>query len=164
MAATDHLATDESKQTSITETSLGDNKLEQEGMEAPKMDNQGESKEVSTEKDDKEVGTEEGEASKAAIDDEDIEYPHGPKLWVILAALCLAVFLVALDQTIISTAIPKITDHFKSIQDIGWYGSSYLLTATALQPTFGRIYTIFSVRIHHPSGRWSIRQLTFTPD
>jgi hypothetical protein len=150
MAATDHPATDESKQTSSTETSLGDTKPEQEGMEAPKMDSQEESKEVSTEKDDKEK---EGEVSKAAIDDEDIEYPHGPKLWVILAALCLAVFLVALDQTIISTAIPKITDHFKSIQDIGWYGSSYLLTATALQPTFGRIYTIFSVRIHHSSGR-----------
>lgn len=165
MAATDRPATDESKQTSITETSLGDTKPEQEGMEAPKMDSQEESKEVSTEKDDKKGGTEkEGEASKVAIDDEDIEYPHGPKLWVILAALCLAVFLVALDQTIISTAIPKITDHFKSIQDIGWYGSSYLLTATALQPTFGRIYTIFSVRIHHPSGRRPIQQLTFTSD
>lgn len=39
--------------------------------------------------------------------EEDIEYPHGLKLAVILGALCLAVFLVALDQTIISTAIPK---------------------------------------------------------
>lgn len=40
-------------------------------------------------------------------EEEDIEYPHGLKLAVILSALCLAVFLVALDQTIISTAIPK---------------------------------------------------------
>jgi len=52
--------------------------------------------------------------------DEDIEYPHGLKLALILAALCLAVFLVALDNTIISTAIPKITDQFNSITDIGW--------------------------------------------
>ena len=52
--------------------------------------------------------------------DEDVEYPHGLKLAVILAALCLAVFLVALDNTIISTAIPKITDQFHSIRDIGW--------------------------------------------
>jgi hypothetical protein len=52
--------------------------------------------------------------------EEDMEYPHGVKLWVILGALCLAVFLVALDQTIVSTAIPKITDHFNSIGDIGW--------------------------------------------
>ena len=40
-------------------------------------------------------------------EEDDIEYPHGLKLAVILGALCLAVFLVALDQTIISTAIPK---------------------------------------------------------
>jgi hypothetical protein len=48
------------------------------------------------------------------------EYPQGPKLVIIIAALCLAVFLVALDQTIISTAIPKITDTFHSVDDIGW--------------------------------------------
>jgi hypothetical protein len=77
--------------------------------------------------------------------DEEPEYPHGLKLALLLFSLCLACFLVALDQTIIATAIPKITDHFKSVQDIGWYGSAYFLTATALQPTFGRIYTIFSV-------------------
>ncbi|KAH6680267.1 MFS multidrug transporter-like protein [Halenospora varia] len=78
--------------------------------------------------------------------EEEMEYPHGVKLFVILGALCLAVFLVALDQTIIATAIPRITDKFNSIKDIGWYGSAYLVTATALQPTFGRIYTIFSIK------------------
>ena len=141
--------TDESKQASTTDTSLGDAKPEQErSVESPKLDSQEQSEEVAAGKDAAAVAEKEGGASKADIDDEDVVYPHGPKLWVILAALCLAVFLVALDQTIISTAIPKITDHFKSIQDIGWYGSSYLLTATALQPTFGRIYTIFSVGTH----------------
>ncbi|KAF7888411.1 uncharacterized protein EAF02_002952 [Botrytis sinoallii] len=74
------------------------------------------------------------------------QYPEGLKLVSIILALCLAVFLVALDQTIISTAIPKITDHFKSTGDIGWYGSSYLLTKAALQPSFGRIYSIFSIK------------------
>ena len=38
-------------------------------------------------------------------------------------ALCLSVFLVALDNSIIATPIPKITDEFHSIDDIGWYGS-----------------------------------------
>lgn len=74
------------------------------------------------------------------------QYPEGLKLITIILALCLAVFLVALDQTIISTAIPKITDHFRSTGDIGWYGSSYLLTKAALQPSFGRIYSIFSIK------------------
>ncbi|OCK78902.1 putative MFS toxin efflux pump [Lepidopterella palustris CBS 459.81] len=74
-------------------------------------------------------------------------YPTGLKLVTLIIALCLAVFLVALDQTIIATAIPKITDRFNSISDIGWYGSAYFLTSTSLQPTFGRIYKVFNVKI-----------------
>ena len=53
----------------------------------------------------------------------EIVYPKGVELVVIIIALCLAVLLVALDQTIIATAIPRITDRFNSVQDIGWYGS-----------------------------------------
>jgi MFS family permease len=49
------------------------------------------------------------------------------------------------DNTIIATAIPQITTIFNSLPDVGWYGSSYLLTTTALQPSFGRIYTYFNV-------------------
>ncbi|EXJ64869.1 hypothetical protein A1O7_01208 [Cladophialophora yegresii CBS 114405] len=73
-------------------------------------------------------------------------YPHGLKLVTLIIALCLAVFLVALDQTIIATAIPKITDRFHSVNDIGWYGSAYFLTSTALQPSFGRIYKVFQIK------------------
>jgi hypothetical protein len=87
----------------------------------------------------------EKEIAAKKLAEEDAQYPHGLKLGLILGALCLAIFLVALDQTIISTAIPKITDEFHSVQDIGWYGSSYLLTTTALQPSFGKIYSIFNV-------------------
>ena len=39
---------------------------------------------------------------------------------------------LAQDRTILGTAIPKITDDFKSINDVGWYASSYLLTMCAL--------------------------------
>ncbi|RDI86257.1 hypothetical protein Vi05172_g3666 [Venturia inaequalis] len=73
-------------------------------------------------------------------------YPQGIKLITIILALCFAVFLVALDQTIISTAIPRITTRFQSVDDIGWYGSSYLVTKAALQPSFGRIYSVFSIK------------------
>lgn len=84
------------------------------------------------------------------INAERINYPTGIKLVLIMASLMMAVFLVALDQTIIATAIPKITDDFGSITDIGWYGSAYLLTATAFQPLYGKIYTIFNVgHTHH---------------
>ena len=87
----------------------------------------------------------EGSTEKIDTGVREIEYPSITKVIVVILALYLAVFLVALDQTIIGVAIPKITDQFKSIEDIAWYGSAYFLTSTALQPSYGRIYKIFSV-------------------
>lgn len=84
-------------------------------------------------------------ADEAVPSSPEIEYPSTWKVAVIVAALFLAVFLVALDQTIIGTAIPRITDQFQSVGDVGWYGSAYFLTSTALQPTWGRIYKVFDV-------------------
>lgn len=78
--------------------------------------------------------------------DDEVVYPTGLKFVIIIIALCLSVFLVALDNTIIATAIPKITDHFKALGDVGWYGSSYLLTTCALQLFFGKLYTFFKIK------------------
>lgn len=89
------------------------------------------------------IKDEEAQASSAESAE---HYPKGLKLIALIIALCLAVFLVALDQTIIATAIPKITDRFHSVSDIGWYGSAYFLTSTALQPSFGRIYKVFQIK------------------
>lgn len=50
-------------------------------------------------------------------------YPTGATLGLVVLALCLSVFLMALDNSIIATAIPKITDQFHSLGDVGWYGS-----------------------------------------
>lgn len=83
----------------------------------------------------------------AASEEEDLsKYPTGLPLAIITIALCLAVFLVALDQTIIATAIPKITDKFKALEDVGWYGSAYMLTMCSFQLIYGRIYTFFSLK------------------
>ncbi|KAB8254917.1 major facilitator superfamily domain-containing protein [Aspergillus pseudonomiae] len=71
-------------------------------------------------------------------------YPPLPRVIMITMALYLAIFLVALDRTIIATAIPRITDTFHSLGDIGWYGSAYLLTCCSFQLVFGRIYTFYS--------------------
>ncbi|KFH46342.1 putative HC-toxin efflux carrier-like protein [Hapsidospora chrysogenum ATCC 11550] len=79
-------------------------------------------------------------------DADTIVYPSGITLTLIIVALCLAVFLVALDQTIIAPALGAITAEYKSVKDIGWYGSSYLLTTTALQPMYGTIYKLFNVK------------------
>ncbi|KKA24338.1 Efflux pump antibiotic resistance protein [Rasamsonia emersonii CBS 393.64] len=74
----------------------------------------------------------------------DSEYPGIWSLVAIMVALYLAIFLVALDRTIIATAIPRITDTFHALDDIGWYGSSYLLTSCSFQLLYGRFYTFYS--------------------
>lgn len=58
------------------------------------------------------------ELMRTRTSDSSIAYPTGAKLSLITLALCLSVFLMALDNTIIATAIPKITDEFKSLPDV----------------------------------------------
>ncbi|KAH8694979.1 putative efflux pump antibiotic resistance protein [Talaromyces proteolyticus] len=72
------------------------------------------------------------------------EYPGTLSLVAIMIAVYLAIFLVALDRTIIATAIPRITDDFHALDDIAWYGSAYLLTSCSFQLTFGRLFTFYS--------------------
>ena len=72
--------------------------------------------------------------------------PKTFKFWSIMFANFLALFLVALDRTIIATAIPRITDNFKSLGDIGWYGSAYMLTTSCSQLVFGRIYKHYNMK------------------
>jgi len=72
--------------------------------------------------------------------------PKTIKFWLILLSNFLALFLVALDRTIVATAVPRITDEFHSLGDIGWYGSVYMLTTSASQLLFGRIYKFYSMK------------------
>ncbi|XP_014553133.1 hypothetical protein COCVIDRAFT_108412 [Bipolaris victoriae FI3] len=65
---------------------------------------------------------------------------------LVLTGLVLAIFLASLDFTIISTAIPKITDEFHSLEDIGWYGSAFFVTTAATQASWGRLYTFFPLK------------------
>jgi MFS family permease len=48
------------------------------------------------------------------------------------------------DETILATAIPRITDQFHSLKDVGWYGSSYLFVFTATQMVWGKLYTMYA--------------------
>jgi len=59
------------------------------------------------------------ELNRIMTSGEGVEYPTGMKLGLISMALCLSVFLMALDNSIIATAIPKITDQFHSLPDVG---------------------------------------------
>ncbi|CAK1354643.1 uncharacterized protein RHO25_001576 [Cercospora beticola] len=74
-------------------------------------------------------------------------YASGIKLVLTTVGLGLTIFCIALDSTIIATAIPSITDDFSSINDIGWYGSAYFLTTCGFQLLFGKLYTFFSLKV-----------------
>ncbi|KAI1743149.1 MFS general substrate transporter [Xylaria scruposa] len=73
-------------------------------------------------------------------------YPSGVKYWLALTTLCLGVFLITLDSTIVATAIPYITDEFNSLKDVGWYGSIYLITLCMSQLLFGKLASRYSIR------------------
>ncbi|KAF5026300.1 hypothetical protein F66182_1622 [Fusarium sp. NRRL 66182] len=77
---------------------------------------------------------------------EEDEWLTGWKLASLMTSLTLAAFLMLLDMSIISTAVPRITSDFHSLTDIGWYVGAYNLTSAALQPLTGKLYTYFSTR------------------
>ncbi|KAK2015900.1 major facilitator superfamily transporter [Colletotrichum eremochloae] len=87
-----------------------------------------------------------GDASASATEQEDAEeeYITGVKLLLVLSALTLVVFLMLLDGSIITTAVPEITTAFNSLSDVGWYGAAYSLCGAALQPFAGKLYTYLS--------------------
>ncbi|CAK7224358.1 hypothetical protein SEUCBS140593_005547 [Sporothrix eucalyptigena] len=82
-----------------------------------------------------------GNATPAADD-----YPHGLQLAVLVSAALVAVFLIALDQTIVGTAIPKITDEFHGLKDVSWYAAAYFMTFGAAQASAGKIYKYYSLK------------------
>ncbi|KAF4635277.1 hypothetical protein G7Y89_g2825 [Cudoniella acicularis] len=81
------------------------------------------------------------------------EYPQGWRFVFMSIGIMAAVLVVALDNYIISTAIPRITTVFKSINLTGWYGSSYFLTIMAFQPAHGQLFTLFPIK---QTFLWSI--------
>ncbi|KAF4470261.1 major facilitator superfamily transporter [Fusarium albosuccineum] len=74
------------------------------------------------------------------------EYPSGIKMFFIVLALVLSVFLFSLDLTIVATAIPKITEEFQGLDKVGWYGASFFMTVGAFQSTWGKIYKYFPLK------------------
>ncbi|KAI1345651.1 putative MFS multidrug transporter [Xylaria sp. FL0043] len=60
---------------------------------------------------------------------EDDEYISGYKLFAALVGIISVFFIVLLDFSIISTAIPYITSEFHRLQDVGWYGGAYQLSS-----------------------------------
>ncbi|MGI5325858.1 MFS transporter [Actinomadura nitritigenes] len=65
--------------------------------------------------------------------------PKGRDLYVILGALMLAMLLAALDQTIVSTALPTIVSDLGGLNHLSWVVTAYLLASTASTPLWGKL-------------------------
>lgn len=61
----------------------------------------------------------------------------------IILALASALFLAALDVTIVTVAIPTISQEFNSTTGYTWIGSAYLLANAATAPMWGKISDIW---------------------
>ncbi|KAI1412764.1 putative MFS transporter [Hypoxylon sp. FL1857] len=83
----------------------------------------------------------------AAAEPEAEEYPHGFMLVMVLIALFMNTFLAALDLGIVATAIPQITDEFRELDQVGWYGSAYFLTVGIFSPFWGKLYKYCQTKV-----------------
>jgi len=63
----------------------------------------------------------------------------GRALTTVFAALMLGMFLAALDQTIVSTALPTIVGDLGGLNHLSWVVTSYLLATTASTPLYGKL-------------------------
>ncbi|MGH6641989.1 MAG: MDR family MFS transporter [Bradyrhizobium sp.] len=64
----------------------------------------------------------------------------------ILISLMLTMFLAALDQTIVATALPTIGRQFGDVSNLSWVITAYLLASTAVAPVFGTLSDIYGRR------------------
>ncbi len=62
---------------------------------------------------------------------------------VIVVALMMVMLLAALDQTIVSTALPRIATELKGLDKISWVATAYLLTSAISTPIYGKISDLF---------------------
>src|ERR1700757_2534170 len=65
----------------------------------------------------------------------------------ILMSLMVAMFLAALDQTIVATALPTIGRQFSDVSNLSWVITAYLLASTAVAPVFGTLSDIYGRRV-----------------
>lgn len=72
-------------------------------------------------------------SGEAPSKDDESQYLGTKALYTLISALMLVVIILTLDQSILATAVPYITNEFHTIADIGWYGSAYLLTTASIQ-------------------------------
>src|SRR5260221_5520382 len=68
---------------------------------------------------------------------------HGRRLVLVTVGIMLALFLAALDQTIVGTALPRIVAELNGLDYYAWVLTAYLVTSTIMNPISGKLDDIF---------------------
>lgn len=62
---------------------------------------------------------------------------------LVVGVLLAGMFMAALDNQIVSTALPTIVGEFGELERFGWVGSAYLLATSAVMPVYGKLGDLF---------------------
>ncbi len=77
---------------------------------------------------------------------------EAPNLRLIFTGLLLVMFLAALDQTIVATALPTIVGDLGGLSHISWVVTAYLLAQTAVTPLYGKLGDMYGRKIVLQAG------------
>ncbi len=87
-------------------------------------------------------------ASSGAIASADGPQPiTGRRRWLIIGALLTGLLLAALDQTIVSTALPTIVGDLGGASHLSWVVTAYLLASTASTPLWGKLGDMYGRKV-----------------
>ncbi|WLF80826.1 multidrug transporter [Lodderomyces elongisporus] len=75
------------------------------------------------------------------------QYLHGLPLFLTLISCIISLFIVALDQTIVSTILTTVGDQFNSFEKVGWLTSGFMLPMACLVPSYGKISIAFGRKV-----------------
>ena len=75
-------------------------------------------------------------------------YTHR-QILVIFTGLMAGLFLAALDQTIVATALPTIVGELGGLDYYSWVVTAYLLSSTVCTPLYGKLSDIYGLSLIH---------------
>ena len=68
------------------------------------------------------------------------------KRWAIMGAVMLGLFLSAMDQTVVGTAMPRIIAELSGLELYAWVFTAYMLTSTTFVPIVGKMGDVYGRR------------------